>query len=108
MRVGAPGWRCPEGPVAMADGSVILGEIAGSAVTRITEDGGKSTIGSAGGGPNGLARGPDGALYLCNNGGNEYAQGGFLSTGPSKDYQCGYIQRIDPRTGEKRILYRHW
>jgi gluconolactonase len=85
IRVMATGLRFPEGPVAMADGSVILGEIAGSAVTRITADGGKSTIGSAGGGPNGLARGPDGALYLCNNGGNEYAQGGFLSTGPSKD-----------------------
>jgi gluconolactonase len=74
-------------------------------VTRVAPDGSKTAIGAAGGGPNGLARGPDGALYLCNNGGNEYAQGGFLSTGPSKDYQCGYIQRIDPRTGETRILY---
>src|SRR5712672_2320109 len=83
VRVMATGLRFPEGPVAMADGSVILGEIAGGAVTRVAPDGGKSAIGSAGGGPNGLARGPDGALYLCNNGGNEYAQGGFLSTGPS-------------------------
>ena len=105
IRVITTGLRFPEGPVAMADGSVILGEIAGSAVTRIASDGSTTAIGSAGGGPNGLARGPDGALYLCNNGGNEYAQGGFLSTGPSKDYQCGYIQRIDPRTGETRILY---
>jgi gluconolactonase len=105
VRVIATGLRFPEGPVAMADRSVILGEIAGSAVTRIAPDGSKTVIGSAGGGPNGLARGPDGALYLCNNGGNEYAEGGFLSTGPAKDYQCGYIQRIDPRTGETRILY---
>jgi len=105
IRVVAMGLRFPEGPVAMADGSVILGEIAGSGVTRVATDGGKSAIGSAGGGPNGLARGPDGALYLCNNGGNEYAEGGFLSTGPAKDYRCGYIQRIDPRTGETRILY---
>src|SRR5512133_3836165 len=105
IQVVATGLRFPEGPVAMADGSVILGEIAGSAVTRVAPDGTKTAIGSAGGGPNGLARGPDGALYLCNNGGNEYAQGGFLSTGPSKDYQCGYIQRIDPRSGETRILY---
>src|SRR6202047_5542239 len=105
IRVVATGLRFPEGPVARAGGSVILGEIAGSAVTRVAPDGSKSAIGSAGGGPSGLARGPDGALYLCNNGGNEYAEGGFLSTGPSKDYQCGYIQRIDPRTGETRILY---
>jgi gluconolactonase len=105
LRVMATGLRFPEGPVAMADGSVILGEIAGSAVTRIAPDGAKSPIGTPGGGPNGVARGPDGALYVCNNGGNEYAQGGFLSTGPSKDYQCGTIQRIDPRSGETRILY---
>src|SRR5512133_139450 len=105
IQVVATGLRFPEGPVAMADGSVILGEIAGSAVTRVAPDGTKTAIGSARGGPNGLARGPDGALYLCNNGGNEYAEGGFLSTGPAKDYQCGYIQHIDPRSGETRILY---
>jgi gluconolactonase len=106
IRVVASGLRFPEGPVAMADGSVVLGEIAGAAVTRITADGTQSPIGNAGGGPNGLATGPDGALYVCNNGGNEYAQGGFLSTGPSKDYQGGYIQRIDPQTGATQILYR--
>jgi gluconolactonase len=105
VRIIADGLRFPEGPVAMADGSVILGEIAGSAVTRIAGDGGKSPIGEAGGGPNGLATGPDGALYVCNNGGNEYAQGGFLSTGPAKDYRGGYIQRIDPKSGAARVLY---
>jgi len=64
-------------------------------------------VSAAGGGPNGLALGPDGTLYLCNNGGNEYAEGGFLSTGPSKDYRGGYIQRIDPRSGDTRVLYSH-
>ena len=39
IRVVATGLRFPEGPVAMADGSVILGEIAGSAVTRVAPDG---------------------------------------------------------------------
>lgn len=105
LRIIAKGLRFPEGPVAMADGSVILGEIAGGAVTRVARGGGKSAVGNAGGGPNGLARGPDGALYVCNNGGNEYAEGGFLSTGPSKDYQGGTIQRIDPKSGETRVLY---
>jgi gluconolactonase len=105
IRIMAEGLRFPEGPVAMADGSVILGEIAGAAVTRVARDGGKSPIGQASGGPNGLAVGPDGALYLCNNGGNEYAQGGFLATGPAKDYRGGYIQRIDPKSGGARVLY---
>ena len=105
VRIMADGLRFPEGPVAMADGSVILGEIAGAAVTRIGPDRGRSLIGQAGGGPNGLATGPDGSLYVCNNGGNEYAQGGFLSTGPAKDYRGGYIQCIDPKSGATRVLY---
>jgi hypothetical protein len=41
----ARGLRFPEGPVAMADGSVTLGEIAGSAVTRITPNGAKTGLG---------------------------------------------------------------
>jgi gluconolactonase len=106
-RILATGLKFPEGPVAMQDGSVILGEIAGGVVTRIAADGTKTTLSAAGGGPNGLAVGPDGALYLCNNGGNAYADGGFLSTGPAPDYETGSIQRIDPRTGEMRTLYTH-
>ncbi len=107
LRILAHDLKFPEGPVAMDDGSVILGEIAGGTVTRITPDGTVDRFCSAGGGPNGLAIGPDGALYCCNNGGNAYAHGGFLSTGPSEDYIGGSIQRIDPRTGEARTLYTH-
>ncbi|MBV8492713.1 MAG: SMP-30/gluconolactonase/LRE family protein [Alphaproteobacteria bacterium] len=96
----------PEGPVWMADGSVILGEISGRKVTRVAPDGSKSEIGKAGGGPNGVATGPDGALYVCNNGGAVYqSTPSFLSTGPGPDYQGGSIQRIDPKTGETRVLY---
>jgi gluconolactonase len=105
IRIVASGLGFPEGPVAMADGSVILGEIAGAAVTRIAPDGAKSPVGQAGGGPNGLATGPDGALYVCNNGGGSYPRGSFLSTGPAPDYRGGYLQRIDPHTGDTRLLY---
>ena len=107
IRILATGLGFPEGPVAMADGSVLVGEIAGKQVTRIAPDGTKTRIGTAAGGPNGLAIGPDGALYVCNNGGNAYAGGGFLSTGPSPEYQGGYIERIDLKTGETRMLYTH-
>src|ERR1700760_4615712 len=96
----------PEGPVWMADGSVILGEISGKKVTRVAPDGSKTEIGKAGGGPNGVATGPDGALYVCNNGGAVYeTTPSFLSTGPALDYKGGSIQRIDPKTGETRVLY---
>jgi gluconolactonase len=105
LTVLASGLGFPEGPVAMPDGSVILGEISGSRVTRVAPDGSKTEIGRAGGGPNGVAVGPDGALYVCNNGGNAYANGGFLSTGPATNYVNGSIQRIDIATGETRTLY---
>jgi gluconolactonase len=105
IHIVASGLRFPEGPVAMADGTVILGEIAGAAVTRVRSDGAKSPVGNAGGGPNGLATGRDGAVYVCNNGGGSYPPGSFLSTGPAADYKGGYIQRIDPRTGDTRALY---
>ncbi|MDQ2738470.1 MAG: SMP-30/gluconolactonase/LRE family protein [Actinomycetota bacterium] len=107
MRIVASGFKFPEGPVAMPDGSVIFGEIAGGTVTRVGPDGGSSQVSAPGGGPNGLAIGPDGALFCCNNGGNSYAAGGFLSTGPSADYQGGSTQRIDLKTGEMRALYTH-
>jgi gluconolactonase len=106
IRIVASGLRFPEGPVAMADGSVVLGEIAGGAVTRVAPDGGKTVLSQAGGGPNGLALGPDGAFYLCNNGGATYAPGSFLSIGPAPDYDGGTIQRIDARTGTTAVLYR--
>jgi gluconolactonase len=106
IRILASDLGFPEGPVWMEDGSVILGEISGKKVTRVAADGTKTEIGRAGGGPNGVARGPDGALYVCNNGGAVYeTTPSFLSTGPAPDYNGGTIQRIDPRTGDTRVLY---
>jgi gluconolactonase len=106
VKIIASGLGFPEGPVWMADGSVILGEISGRKVTRVAPDGSKTEIGKAGGGPNGVATGPDGALYVCNNGGAVYeATPSFLSTGPALDYKGGSIQRIDPKTGETKTLY---
>jgi len=106
IKIITDGLGFPEGPVWMADGSVILGEISGAKVTRVTPDGKKTEIGKAGGGPNGVATGPDGALYVCNNGGAVYnTTPAFLSTGPAPDYKGGSIQRIDPNTGETKTLY---
>jgi gluconolactonase len=105
VRIVASGFGFPEGPVVMPDGAVILTEIAGRCVTRIGPDGARSTVGSAGGGPNGLAIGPDGALYVCNNGGGKYPRDHWMAIGPADDYDGGCIQRIDPKTGDTRVLY---
>ena len=108
VRIVASNFGFPEGPVVMADGAVILTEIAARCCTRIGSDGARSTVGNPGGGPNGLALGPDGALYLCNNGGGKYPHGHWMAVGPADDYNGGCIQRIDPNTGDTRILYTHY
>jgi|GEM_PF-4647071 len=104
----ADGLRFPEGPVVMPDGSVILVEIAEGQITRVRPDGSKSVVAKTGGVPNGLALGPDGKLYCCNNGGFEYMEAnGFLAPhGIAQDYSGGRIERIDIDTGAVEILYK--
>lgn len=104
----AEGLRFPEGPVAMPDGSVILVEIAAGRITRVWPDGRKTTVASPGGGPNGLAIGPDGKLYCCNNGGFAWAEqnGMLIPHGAAADYAGGRIERIDIDTGAVEVLYK--
>jgi gluconolactonase len=105
------GLRFPEGPIAMPDGSVILVEMFGPRITRVLPDGTKQTIADIVGGPNGLAIGPDGSLYLCNNG-NAFTPvdvGGMLFPGPFDPslYIGGRIQKVDIATGAVTDLYTH-
>ena len=105
------GLQFPEGPVAMPDGSVILTEMFASRLTRVAPDGTKTTVAEINGSPNGLAVGPDGALYLCNNG-NAFTplnMGGLMYPGPFDEskYIGGRIQRVDIATGTVTDLYTH-
>jgi gluconolactonase len=105
----AEGLRFPEGPIAMPDGSVILVEMFGPAITRIRPDGAREVIAEVPGGPNGAAIGPDGALYLCNNGGafTPLEFDGMLFPGPfdPQRYLGGRIQRVDLSSGTVTDLY---
>jgi len=107
LTVIASGLRFPEGPVAMPDGSVILVEIEAGRITRVKPDGSTETVAETGGGPNGLALGPDGKLYCCNNGGFVYVevQGLLVPHGTPAGYRGGSIQRIDIETGAVETLY---
>jgi gluconolactonase len=107
VRILATGLEFPEGPVWLEDGSVLVAEIRGRRIRRVAPGGTVSVFAETGGGPNGLARGPDGAIYACNNGGSEYRGGRFTALGPAKDYAGGSIQRIDVSTHEVTTLYTH-
>ena len=104
----AEGLMFPEGPIAMNDGSVILTEIEGQRLTRIRPDGSKELVVETGGGPNGAAIGPDGAIYITNNGGSfEWLKNGDLTIpGPTPaSHKGGMIQRFDLKSGELTTLY---
>ena len=104
----AEGLLFPEGPIAMADGSVILTEIQGQRLSRITPDGRRETVAETGGGPNGAAIGPDGAIYVANNGGSFQFidMGGLNVPGPTPpSHTGGSIQRVDIAIGKVTTLY---
>ncbi len=104
----AEGLRFPEGPVAMADGSVLLVEIPRGTLSRVRPDGAIEVVAALGGGPNGAAIGPDGAVYVCNNGGrfSWREQAGGLRPGPAPaGHVGGSIQRVDLVSGAVSTLY---
>ena len=93
----AEGLAFPEGPVVMADGSVIVVESFAGRITRCWNSR-KEVVCEIGDGPNGAAIGPDGALYICNNGG----------VGPSyfsRSDRIGRIERVDLGTGCYERVY---
>jgi gluconolactonase len=104
----AEGLEFPEGPVAMRDGSVVLVEIRRGTLSRVLPSGQIEVIADLGGGPNGAAIGPDGAMYVCNNGGFNWvkrADGTLVPHGIPSGYAGGSIQRVDLKTGKFDTLY---
>lgn len=100
MEIIAEGLAFPEGPVAFADGSVIVVELAGGRITRCWH-GRTETVCDIGGGPNGAAIGPDGALYVCNNGGLDLEK---FQNARGAGHE-GRIERVDLTTGKFERLY---
>ncbi|MGH3493864.1 MAG: SMP-30/gluconolactonase/LRE family protein [Sciscionella sp.] len=107
------GLGCPEGPVICADGSVLCVDIDSGRILRIA-DGVVSTVAKPGGGPNGLAIGPDGLGYVANNGGFLWTEVGGLRipmdlathTNEPPNFAGGWIEHVDLTTGEVTVLAR--
>ena len=107
-RVIATGLQFPEGPIALDDGSVLLVEIKRGTLSRVQPDGRVEVVAEPGGGPNGAAFGPDGSVYLCNNGGCfEFEEMmGFTLPGPvPPTWTGGSIQKVDLATGSVTTVY---
>lgn len=107
MIVLAEGLGFPEGPIAMSDGSVIFVEMETGLLSKVDTKGNKSIVAHLGGGPNGAAMGPDGHIYVCNNGGLQWSRrNGMLIPGEAApEYTSGYIQRVNINTGKVEIVY---
>jgi gluconolactonase len=106
MRVLTNALRFPEGPIALPDGSVLVVEIAGQALTRVHPDGRLEAVAELEGGPNGAALGPDGWCHVCNSGGWLYAEeaNGWRRPRGQSDAP-GWIERVHLATGRVERLY---
>src|ERR1700730_18354862 len=105
----------------MRDGSVLVVEVPGGRITRTEPNGAKHVVASTGGGPNGAAIGPDGKLYVCNNGLSVRDKDGAPPLGPrlvdlaggnfssqeavTVRYEGGRIERVDLETGAVERVY---
>jgi len=109
MKLFATGLKYPSGPIALADGSLVVVEIEGGDLTRLDRDGSRTVIAHCGGGPNGAALGPDGAFYVCNNGGLEFRWEHEVRRPVAlhRDNTGGYLQRVDPASGELEVVFSH-
>ncbi|MDM0071425.1 SMP-30/gluconolactonase/LRE family protein [Variovorax sp. J31P207] len=98
----------PEGPVALDDGSVLVVEVAGQTLKRVCPDGRIQVVAALEGGPNGAALGPDGACWVCNNGGMSWLRDpvhGMRPHGLPEGEPNGFIQRVDLQTGRNEVVY---
>ena len=112
LAVACEGLGFSEGPVALPDGSVLLVDIKKQCLTRVMPDGTQVVVAKLPGGPNGAAFGPDGRLYIANNGGFAWQEfplpnSQVISLGEhqAKDYAGGSIQVLDLATGQLDTLY---
>jgi len=86
----------PEGPVALPDGSIAFVDLLHARI-RAWRDGDLRVLAEVPGAPNGMRMGPDGALYICNNGGLAPAGKGRLQRSDPEIDGCLMRLTLDGR-----------
>lgn len=83
----------PEGPVPGDQGDILFTDLRHQCIYRWSDDAGVEVVARTGGAPNGMRRGPDGLLYIANNGGLwPTATHGVAFSSPQL---AGSVQRLD-------------
>ena len=111
----ADGLGFTEGPVWLPDGRVALTSISHGCVYIVDPSGGPLERIDTGGGPNGLACGADGTLYVAQNGGAWGASGSAEAgvqvisgtRGRLSRRGTGRTERSDVRSGRAAVDHRH-
>ena len=89
------GW--PEGPAALADGSIVFVESYASQITVWTPERGRERYAYTAGAPNSCVVGADDVVYVCQN-------GGTVGAWRAPEQTVASIQRITERGGAPEIL----
>jgi gluconolactonase len=106
------GLSFPEGPVIADDGGVLAVDIDRGTVVRAA-DSSAEVLATPGGGPNGMAIGPDGLAYIANNGGFLWTEVNGIRipidhathTNEPPGFAGGWIERADLRSGTVTRLH---
>lgn len=107
----AEGLGYPESPVYLPGGGILLVEIKGNKLSRISASGEKEEIVNLPGGPNGCAFGPDGHVYVANNGGFNWVEMPIgkqticIGVGQPPSYKGGWIERVELDSKKVTTLY---
>ena len=76
VTVVAPAFASPKAPSPSPTARCFSSRFARGTVSRVMPEGTVGVMARTGGGPNGIALGPDGRCYVCNNGGFEWRERG--------------------------------